>query len=998
MQQTYTSLRWLVLAGALLGLAPAARAQNVGIGTTAPTQTLDVNGSLRVRGLSGPDQRLPIVQPDGTLGVSQPISPVTVLASPLNLGNVAVTSPTGAAISGNYLYVTHNSPNELLVFDISNPTLPVAVPAGTVAGGTNLDLLTVHNGYVYVCDINASNVRVYSLLPGTTPAGSPTAPAFLGTFATANQPDGAVVIGDNLFVASYGTNTVQVFNLSGPGGSLTSPPLLGAFATQAGPGGLAASPDGRYLYVADYLANRLEAFDLQAGALTPTLTATLTTGTQPNALAVANNLLYLTNAASNTLYIYGLGTPATPSYQSSTPTGGRPYGFDVKGNYAYLTNTTSNQVRVLQLTQSNSLGFNSAGQLTSVPNSALGDNLGNGVATTNVNLNGNYLVGGTLTTPGTTGIGIDASGNVGVGTLVPSQKLDVRGNLRLGDNGGNVTGTGQTLEFVGPGVNTDPVGLYRINPAVDQSELRAVIGDANDGNDKFSVGNTSASTEGTLAAGTFTPRFTVRGDGRVGVGTTTPRGKLDVDGPGDTYLVDDPDNGSSQSVYLPGHLWLAPYSGATGAAFIQARVPNPTSASNLGLIFRTTSAGNLLNALTIEGSGSISVANNLSMPGTLTMNSGDADKIFLTNQGANGSKIGHGTGWGVLNYAGPGNNAADGYHTWLTTVGNAYVERMRLNTNGDLGLGTTAPAVRLHVAGTAGTANVRLESLGGTGSRMVVADASGNLDTQALPTAPTAADFIQNQTTAAQPGGFSVSGSGTVAGGLSVSSGATISGATTVTGATTITGNLNLNPSGGGVTNINVGGSGNVNLGGGGTISIGAGGPVVINAGGGSTTIGSGSGSTTIGGGTNSGAVSIGRAATTTTFPGTAGTANVRLGSLAGTGTRLVTADASGTLAPTTGGSLLNRLLSGQSGTATLGSGGASAGYNNYTVTFPTAFAAAPSQVICTVRTENGQSYGDVFSVTTKLITATKFELNVKRTDNTASWGQTLLLDWIAIP
>jgi hypothetical protein len=588
MEQTYLQLRTLVLAGALLGLGPAVRAQNVGIGTTAPTQTLDVNGSLRVRGLSGTDQRLPIVQPDGTLGMSQPVSPVTVLASPTNLGNVTVTSPTGAAISGNYLYVTHTSPSELLVFDISNPILPVAVPAGTVAGGTTLDLLTVSGGYVYVCDINADNVRVYSLLPGTTPAGSPTAPAFLGTFATADQPDGAVVIGTNLFVASYGTNTVQVFNLTGAGGSLSAPPLLGAFSTLAGPGGLMASPDGRYLYVADYSANRLQVFDLNTGVLTPTLTTTITTGTRPNAVAVANNLLYLTNAASNTLFTYSLTTPATPVYQSSTPTGGTPYGFDVKGNYAYLTNTSSNQVRVLQLTQSNSLGFTSSGQLTSVPNSTFGDNLGSGVATGNVNLNGNYLVGGTLTTPGTSGVFVDPNGNVGIGT-------------------------------------------------------------------------------------------------------TVPRGKLDV-ASGDTYLVANANSGSSQSAFLPGHLLLAPYSGATGQAFIQGRIPNPAATTNIGLTLRTTSAGALLDALVIAPAGG------LSTPYSLTMNSSDGDKIFLTNQGTLGSKIGHGAGWGVLNYAGPGNSTTTGYHAWYTTTGSAYAEQMRLTTAG-LGLGNVGTlADKLDVA------------------------------------------------------------------------------------------------------------------------------------------------------------------------------------------------------------------------------------------------------------------------------------------------------------
>jgi len=48
---------------------------------------------------------------------------------------------------------------------------------------------------------------------------------------------------------------------------------------------------------------------------------------------------------------------------------------------------------------------------------------------------------------------------------------------------------------------------------------------------------------------------------------------------------------------------------------------------------------------------------------------------------------------------------------------------------GRVGIGTGSPAAVLHVAGPAGTPNVRLESLGGSGTRPVVADASGNLTT-----------------------------------------------------------------------------------------------------------------------------------------------------------------------------------------------------------------------------------------------------------------------------
>jgi hypothetical protein len=148
----------------------------------------------------------------------------------------------------------------------------------------------------------------------------------------------------------------------------------------------------------------------------------------------------------------------------------------------------------------------------------------------NFNLGPYYLVGN----GGSTGLAISSSGQVGIGTTAgapATQALDVRGNVRLGaDGGSSATGTGQALEFVGPGVNTDPVGFYRFNPAADASELRVVVGDAADANDKFVVGRTSASTEGGIPTGTFTPTFTVRSDGNVGVGTSAPTSTLQVAG------------------------------------------------------------------------------------------------------------------------------------------------------------------------------------------------------------------------------------------------------------------------------------------------------------------------------------------------------------------------------------------------------------------------------------------------------------------------------------
>ncbi|MBC6609910.1 hypothetical protein H8B15_03185 [Hymenobacter sp. BT507] len=109
--------------------------------------------------------------------------------------------------------------------------------------------------------------------------------------------------------------------------------------------------------------------------------------------------------------------------------------------------------------------------------------------------------------------------------------------------------------------------------------------------------------------------------GHVGIGTggTAPRGPLDVASAGDTYLVRDPANSRLQSVYLPGHLYLAPYSSADPVAYVQARVPSPTPSTNLGLTLRTTHAGTLTDALTLNADGSARTAGPLSTQGSVTV-------------------------------------------------------------------------------------------------------------------------------------------------------------------------------------------------------------------------------------------------------------------------------------------------------------------------------------------------------------------------------------------
>ncbi len=92
--------------------------------------------------------------------------------------------------------------------------------------------------------------------------------------------------------------------------------------------------------------------------------------------------------------------------------------------------------------------------------------------------------------------------------------------------------------------------------------------------------------------------------GNVGIGTTSPRGQFDVAGTGDIYLSNNPVVGTGQSIYLPGHIYMAPYNG-TDWTYLQARRPDNSGSTNLEV--RTWNAGTLTNAMVVRSNGNIGI-------------------------------------------------------------------------------------------------------------------------------------------------------------------------------------------------------------------------------------------------------------------------------------------------------------------------------------------------------------------------------------------------------
>ena len=100
----------------------------------------------------------------------------------------------------------------------------------------------------------------------------------------------------------------------------------------------------------------------------------------------------------------------------------------------------------------------------------------------------------------------------------------------------------------------------------------------------------------------------------------------------------------------------------------------------------------------------LDVVGNVQLTGQLKFNSIDGDKIFLTQQNADGSKIGHSTNWNIDYKAAPETAVSQaGEHNFFTADGlGAHVSRMKITNTGEIGIGTILPTQLLSVNGTAG--------------------------------------------------------------------------------------------------------------------------------------------------------------------------------------------------------------------------------------------------------------------------------------------------------
>jgi hypothetical protein len=521
----------------LLLLSIGLYAQNTGIGTTNPTQTLDVNGNLRVRGLGnngGP--ALVTVAPDGSLKKSATKSDTITSIDPTFLGMANTSNcPSQVILNQNLAYVLNSlTPYNFDIFDVSNPVAPTLLSRTSTAAGPLWFALS--GQYLYVANFNSDNLQVFD-------CANPAAPQLIAT-APVPEPICVQVSGNRVYVtrasSSLQPNNLVIFDCTNPSALVQLSSSQIGTATTSGIYQFVVS--GTLLYMADEVGAKFRIADV-ANPLAPVELSATTILNNLKGLALSGSLAYLRSpmnaqvliydcsnpslpvnrsvisniyptdivvngstvciieSGSDQVQLYNCADPTAPVLTGGLPIGSSPTALGVRGSVGAVVSCVDRTVQFFRLPY-RIFSQDAEGNITSLFGTSSADDLGDHTARQALDLDSFQLVGN----GGSYGISISKLGYVGIGIDTANAALQFANSESISkiDLFGSILP--QSHEYLGFGI-TGNLQRYHLGGMADNHVF-------------YAANSANASQE--LARITAT--------GRLGIGTANPTQALDVNG------------------------------------------------------------------------------------------------------------------------------------------------------------------------------------------------------------------------------------------------------------------------------------------------------------------------------------------------------------------------------------------------------------------------------------------------------------------------------------
>ena len=307
---------------------------------------------------------------------------------------------------------------------------------------------------------------------------------------------------------------------------------------------------------------------------------------------------------------------------------------------------------------------------------------------------------------------IDSSGNIGIGTTEPISMLHMSGGDILADRGTSDTSTTRILTLGGA------MGLTNCYARIDFQNYDSTTGDFDYVGARISSYNDNGTDDGDLRFltydGSLTEQMVVSSSGNVGIGTTSPKAKLHVQDGGTAYISTNTafqvgkDSQEHSAVVITNELGTAQtwFGYVDGCNYITG---DATDTGGGSTYFRKYNESGYSDLMTVSGTGNVGIGTTDPAGLLHIRGSGPTIQVMAENNdhgdvGFTGVQNGT-TAFGVFDDHSASRLRIANYKAedieFSTDRGNSESVIMTLKDSGNVGIGTTAPQVLLHVSGNA---------------------------------------------------------------------------------------------------------------------------------------------------------------------------------------------------------------------------------------------------------------------------------------------------------